>query len=190
MVAFASEFIDEEKAEKEDMLNEIRSEITDVMKLRGVRLIGSNGYPAKYYGRVEVFMHGQWGTVCDDYATNRLARAVCRGLFGHDDLTAEVITNTYDFSNATAPFHIWMDDVQCSGHEWSIYDCQRSRRKHDCSHKEDVAVNCGPRDILPTGPAIQNATEVVDVHPTNGTGLVTPIHGNGTAGNGTGLLFF
>lgn len=147
--------------------------MNDVNSLKGVRLIGSNGEPTRYYGRLEVFMHGEWGTVCDDMVGNGLARTVCRDLRGGDTLTAQVITNTYNFS-VNVPFHIWMDDVRCTGFEASIYDCERSYEMHDCSHKEDVAVNCGPPDILPTA------------MPINGT----DISGNGTdtAGNGTDVI--
>ena len=36
-----------------------------------VRLAGSGG---QTYGRVEIFLSGQWGTVCDDYWDNNDAR--------------------------------------------------------------------------------------------------------------------
>ena len=58
--------------------------------MRGVRLIGSDGYPSRSVGRLEVFMHGEWGTVCDDgehywghygpyYSNSTLAQVVCKG---------------------------------------------------------------------------------------------------------------
>jgi len=152
LVSSLSRFLYEEREQKQMILGEVRKHVNDVTKMKGVRLIGADGHPAKYFGRVEVFMHGQWGTVCDDYATNGLARTVCRSLFGEEDLQAQVITNTYEFNETTIPFPIWMDDVKCTGEELSIYDCERSWKKHDCSHKEDVAVNCGPPDIVDEGP--------------------------------------
>ena len=38
---------------------------------------------------------------------------------------------------------IWLDDVQCSGTESSITDCQHNGwGNHNCTHSEDVSVSC------------------------------------------------
>jgi len=198
LVDAVESFIYEERNRHQQEIQEVKSGYQDVMKLKGVRLIGPDGLPAKYYGRVEVFMHGQWGTVCDDFATNALARVVCRSLYGQEDLMAEVITNSQDFTatNST-PFPIWMDDVKCYGWEQDLYDCDRKYGQHDCTHKEDVAVNCGPHDLVPAvtdvppfidggnGTDNANGTGVIAVDPTGST-----ISGNGTAGNATALFFW
>lgn len=40
---------------------------------------------------------------------------------------------------------IWLDDVRCEGSEISIDQCQhRGWGYHDCSHREDVSINCKP----------------------------------------------
>ena len=36
---------------------------------------------------------------------------------------------------------IWMDNVDCTGNELSLFDCSFTE-SHDCSHGEDVAVEC------------------------------------------------
>jgi hypothetical protein len=38
---------------------------------------------------------------------------------------------------------ILMSDLQCNGHETSIYDCRRKEHsEHDCTHARDVGVVC------------------------------------------------
>ena len=44
--------------------------------LLGVRLVGGTSNS----GRVELFYHGVWGTVCHDWTNNNLAKVVCRML--------------------------------------------------------------------------------------------------------------
>ena len=100
-----------------------------------LRLAGG-GY---YYGRVEVYHNGQWGTVCDDGWGIDEAHVVCRQL---------------GFSRAfSAPCHakygqgsdpIWLDDVKCSGAEASLFDCNHLDwgKKHNCGHHEDANVIC------------------------------------------------
>ena len=40
---------------------------------------------------------------------------------------------------------MWLDDVICSGSEETILDCTHSPiESHDCTHTEDVAIQCMP----------------------------------------------
>lgn len=40
---------------------------------------------------------------------------------------------------------ILLDEVQCTGNELSIEECQRSSwGEHNCGHKEDAGVSCIP----------------------------------------------
>ncbi|NXI15514.1 MARCO protein, partial [Irena cyanogastra] len=86
-------------------------------------------------GRVEILHKGSWGTICDDGWSIREAGVVCRMLG---------FSRAVSFFTATAGTgQIWLDDVSCQGSEISIIDCtKRAWGEHNCSHSEDVGVEC------------------------------------------------
>jgi hypothetical protein len=101
-----------------------------------IRLVG--GANAEE-GRVEVFVDGQWGTVCDDYFTTVDAGVVCFQLgFSREGALA--------FSHATygqGTVRIGMDDVGCGGTETTLQTCTYiNYAGHNCQHSEDVRVRC------------------------------------------------
>ncbi|KAK3543568.1 hypothetical protein QTP70_023892 [Hemibagrus guttatus] len=95
-----------------------------------VRLIGSSNS-----GRVEVLYNSEWGTVCDD---------------SFDIMDAKVLCKMLGFQQATRVFtatagtgRIWLDDLQCSGTESSIFDCRHSGMGiNNCQHSEDAGISC------------------------------------------------
>uniref|UniRef100_A0A8C2XTN9 Neurotrypsin n=1 Tax=Capra hircus TaxID=9925 RepID=A0A8C2XTN9_CAPHI len=89
-------------------------------------------------GRVEVFINGQWGTVCDDGWTDEDATVICRQL-GYKG-PARARSMAY-FGEGEGPIH--MDNVKCTGNERSLADCVRQDiGDHDCRHSEDAGVIC------------------------------------------------
>lgn len=89
---------------------------------------------------MEVFHFGTWGTVCDDDWDLRDANVVCREL-GFPSALA--INNTAAFGRGKG--RIWMDDVQCTGHETSLTECRhRGWGRNDCDHGKDAGVLCTP----------------------------------------------
>ncbi|XP_052276445.1 coadhesin-like isoform X1 [Dreissena polymorpha] len=97
----------------------------------GVRLVN---------GRVEVYLNGAWGTVCDDnFAYNsNAARVVCR-MLGLPTSNARLI----DPGDGPSYMSILLDEVRCTGNEASLFDCSHSAViANDCRHAEDAGVYC------------------------------------------------
>lgn len=108
------------------------------LRAGAVRLISADRLPDR--GRVEVFIRGQWGTVCDDLFTSRAGDVVCRQLGFSQAL---VVMKRAALGEADPEVRILLDDVVCRGDEMSLLECKRSRvGKHNCSHREDVGVIC------------------------------------------------
>ena len=91
-------------------------------------------------GRVEIYLNGQWGTVCDDFWGINDANVVCNQL-GFLGATAAV--SSAGFGQGGGPIHL--DNVQCVGNESSLTDCQANAvGSHNCGHYEDAGVRCNP----------------------------------------------
>ncbi len=108
-----------------------------------IRLAGGAG---ENEGRVEVFHAGQWGTVCDDYWDNKDADVACR-MAGYD---AGSVEDAGQFRRAHfgegSLSKIWLDNLQCTGDEESLFECRRARSlavgEHNCKPRENVGVRC------------------------------------------------
>lgn len=89
-------------------------------------------------GRVEVYVNGRWGTVCDDGWDQREATVVCR-MFNYSN----GMTRSHAAFGMGEMIPIWLDGVSCSGTEESLFDCKHQAfGTTDCQHKEDVGVIC------------------------------------------------
>uniref|UniRef100_A0A8C6EMW6 HHIP like 1 n=1 Tax=Marmota marmota marmota TaxID=9994 RepID=A0A8C6EMW6_MARMA len=94
-------------------------------------------------GRVEVFVGGRWGTVCDDAWDTKAAAVVCRQLgFAHAVRAAK----RAEFGEGrTLP--ILLDDVRCAGSERNLLECAHAGvGTHNCGHQEDAGVVCSHED--------------------------------------------
>ncbi|NXX78862.1 NETR protein, partial [Urocolius indicus] len=89
-------------------------------------------------GRVEVFLNGQWGSVCDDDWTDRDAAVVCRQL-GFSG-TAKARAMAY-FGEGHGPIHL--EKTECSGTEHTLARCAKpGTGTPSCWHSEDAGVIC------------------------------------------------
>ncbi|XP_030012387.1 deleted in malignant brain tumors 1 protein-like [Sphaeramia orbicularis] len=101
-----------------------------------VRLAGS-GF-TRCSGRVEVYLNGAWGTVCDDDWDLNDAQVVCRQLGCGTALSAP---GSAHFGQGTGL--IWFNDVACTGDEETLFKCSNRRLwNHKCAHDEDAGVVC------------------------------------------------
>ncbi|XP_070555940.1 scavenger receptor cysteine-rich domain-containing protein DMBT1-like [Ptychodera flava] len=96
-----------------------------------------------FEGRVEVFLNGQWGAVCDVGWDIKDAEVVCKeiGLTG-------AMRPALPGSGKGAPFPgnedtvMSMKDVNCSGNEQSIFECDFKNDTTDCSQENAAGVYC------------------------------------------------
>uniref|UniRef100_A0A8B9SPH4 Soluble scavenger receptor cysteine-rich domain-containing protein SSC5D n=1 Tax=Anas platyrhynchos TaxID=8839 RepID=A0A8B9SPH4_ANAPL len=95
-------------------------------------------------GRVEVYIDGEWGTVCDDGWSSAAAAVVCRQLgFPH----VVRASKKAEFGEGTS-LRILLDDVQCSGQEKTLLECAHAEvGTHNCSHEEDAGVVCSQEEV-------------------------------------------
>ena len=102
-----------------------------------IRLVGGAKSTFFHSGRVEVFINGQWGTVCDNSWSSSDARVVCRQL----GYTRGIAYGRAIYGEGTGP--IWLDYVRCRGYESSLLNCShRGIGRNYCGHEEDASVAC------------------------------------------------
>ena len=97
-----------------------------------IRLAGGR---SQYEGRVEVYRHREWQTVCDDSWDIKDAEVVCRQLgYGY----AKMAIGGAAFGQGSGGQ--WSRVWSCSGREGSLESCTSGSAS--CSHTEDASVVC------------------------------------------------
>ena len=104
----------------------------------------------QYEGRVEVYRHGEWQTVCDDSWDIKEAEVVCRQLgYGH------AIMAIHGAAFGQGSGGQWNRVWSCNGNEGSLDSCQSGSAS--CSHTEDASVVCSSNGELKCFPVSQLA---------------------------------
>uniref|UniRef100_A0A3B5ANM0 Soluble scavenger receptor cysteine-rich domain-containing protein SSC5D n=1 Tax=Stegastes partitus TaxID=144197 RepID=A0A3B5ANM0_9TELE len=113
-------------------------------------------------GRVEVYHQGQWGTICDDRWGMQEATVTCREMN-----CGNAVAVKYKAFFGSGQDQVWLDDIECTGHEKSIADCpHRGFGEHDCDHSEDAGVVCSgkPRSWVRLLNGTDSCSGRVEVH--------------------------
>ena len=115
--------------------------LNDTTEEGTVRLVGG---ASPLEGRVEVFLLGHWGTVCDNSWDLADATVVCHQL-GY--LRAVEASGSAAFGAGTGPS--WYRDVDCVGTEKNLSECTYDNYTFGsaCSHSQDAGVNCSSKFV-------------------------------------------
>jgi deleted-in-malignant-brain-tumors protein 1 len=106
-----------------------------------VKLVGSD----QFSGRLEIKYNGTWGTVCDDGWTVINSNIVCNELLLGKAISFSSGTNSDQLANVP----IWLDEVICSPGMKNLSHCLHNGfNKTDCTHSEDVHIQCTGPDCL------------------------------------------
>ena len=91
-------------------------------------------------GRVEVYVDGQWGTVCDDYWNLADGVVACQQL-GYGTVY-DTLQQLPFGSNNNIP--ILADNLACEGIEDRLQDCRGmfGSTSHNCDHSKDAGLIC------------------------------------------------
>uniref|UniRef100_A0A3B1J2P0 Neurotrypsin n=1 Tax=Astyanax mexicanus TaxID=7994 RepID=A0A3B1J2P0_ASTMX len=100
-----------------------------------VRLVSGE---SRKEGRVEVFLNGEWGSVCDSGWNDVNAAVVCRQLGFTGVSKARPMGY---FGAGKGPIHL--ANVRCTGKESSLGECPaKGSDSHVCKHGQDAGVVC------------------------------------------------
>nr|XP_014347930.1 PREDICTED: scavenger receptor cysteine-rich type 1 protein M130-like [Latimeria chalumnae] len=114
------------------MLPEGSGHLLDKMELRLWEINSHCG------GAVEVYYRGVWGSVCSQSWDLKDAAVVCKQLGCGEP---EVAPLSFRYSHVGGP--IWLNRVQCTGNESSLWECQTEvLGHHECNHWMDAGVFC------------------------------------------------
>ena len=105
-----------------------------------LRLVGSSRSSSYLYaGRLEIYVSGEWGTICDDGWGNNEANVACKQMGFVGASSSDWTPRNDGSTNQT----IWLDDVICTGSEPQLINCNhRGLGVEDCQHTGDVGIRC------------------------------------------------
>ena len=129
-----------------------------------VRLVGG---ASPLEGRVEVFLLGQWGTVCNSYWEFVDARVVCLEL-GYLRAVGAPVSATYGAGSGPS----WYSNVRCRGTEMNLTECSKiiSLSGSACSQTQYAGAVCSGVSYICIGFCLQTYYIVVylETHPRDG----------------------
>lgn len=115
------------------MYNIIYVENTSVMAIGREDTIKLSGGMSLNEGRVDIFFHGHWGTVCDNNWDLLDAIVACRQL-GYS--TAEAALTGSAFGTGSGPN--MMNSMRCTGYEGNLFECNHGLGYDSCRNHAGV----------------------------------------------------
>uniref|UniRef100_H2ZY69 SRCR domain-containing protein n=1 Tax=Latimeria chalumnae TaxID=7897 RepID=H2ZY69_LATCH len=89
-------------------------------------------------GVVEVYYRGVWGSICSQSWDLKDAAVACK-LLGCGEPEAAISNSRYSHVGGS----IWLNRVQCTGNESSLWECQaETLGHHECNHWMDAGIVC------------------------------------------------
>ncbi|XP_063793725.1 HHIP-like protein 1 [Pseudophryne corroboree] len=123
---------------KKKVVKKQKVKVIKRLKHGTVRLVNEDKQPDR--GRVEIYINGEWGTVCNDRFDSKAGAVVCQQL-GYPYVLK--VARKTEFGEGKG-LRILLDEIKCEGWEKTLLECRRSKiGEHDCNHEEDVGVVCG-----------------------------------------------
>ena len=107
-----------------------------------VRLAGGS---TEAEGRVEVYIIGEWGTVCGMSWDPLDSKVICQQLGYKGVNRAYSNTNQHNFGEGTG--RSWLSDLRCTGSEANLLQCPHDGVGGVCAHLRDVGVVCTNEDL-------------------------------------------
>ena len=104
------------------------------MHVENIRLTGGLTI---YEGKVEVFINGQWGTVCSDGIGTNEAETLCRSLG-----LGPFQSISYDTGGNTAGIPLIISDLKCSENYNHFMKCQFNQSSPVCPSASNLALKC------------------------------------------------
>ena len=97
---------------------------------------------------MEVYINGEWGTVCGENWDPLDGKVVCRQL-GYKGVNGTYSdTSQHNFGEGTG--QVWLSDLRCTGSEANLLQCPRGV-VIGCPHYYDVGVVCTNEDLPDEG---------------------------------------
>nr|XP_021526923.1 scavenger receptor cysteine-rich type 1 protein M160 isoform X1 [Aotus nancymaae] len=95
-------------------------------------------------GRVEVRIHEQWWTICDQNWKNEQALVVCKQLG-----CPVTVFGSHDAKPRKEAKDIWINSISCTGNESTLWDCiYDGRPRRTCFRRSDAGVICSDKSDL------------------------------------------
>ena len=124
-------------------------------------------------GRVEVYINGEWGTVCGGSWDPLDSKVVCQQL-GYKGVK-HTYSDIYQHNFGAGTGRSWLRGLRCTGSEANLLQCPHDGVGVGCSHYYDVGVVCTNEALpdkvkwmclcacIPANPQMQSCDSVASV---------------------------